>query len=1126
MHALAGGPQLDLDPRLLALLLGLGQPQPAFAAGEERRRDLVEVPLDGRERLGEARLDRLASGRRGASRAPSRLASRSARCTESSSSRSFSASYSSLASGLTWPSCSRRRSSRSSFSASSSRSSPSAGSAPAASSRRRASSRSASVRASSTSIAASRSPAARGLAQLDLLARRAAAARRPSSRRARRLLPRPAARSGASNRSTSTVERRSSRLGTARAAARARARSVAAHDAGSASASARAAARCPLGRAPRPPCAASARVREVLGLDAQGGRRPRPARRVRPSGATLGGEGARLGLARPRGEARPRAPRARASSLGEPRRALGERLLEPGAAAAADAQGLVEPLGARDEPLEPRRVGAAHAAQVRDRRERGRSGPRARSAQMRRAAASAAPPVRARSTSAASSRRRASSSSSTASAVSPANQSSPRCRIPADAVLGHRRRPARRAAPRGATTGRLDELARIAADEHDERAEPGGARALDELEPALGSSASTADGAMAERGGDGALRARLDLEQLQRELLALLGERARGGRKPFALGERLLERGEPLAARARRAPPDRRARAAAARAARVGLVGGTAELVGRRARVGARARLGQLARAARRAAAGRTRGAAGAAAPRRGARAARRGRRRSASTRPRRGGRAPASRLGREARRLRGRARRAATRAQRSSASTWQARALGRSRLRGAQPPAGPPPRARRRARDRGRARPRARRAATPRSDGGRLAPQARAARRRSAGGRARRSPARARPRRRSAPPRPRSRSATSCSRSSRRARGARSALARAAAHRPRRAAPRAARGRASRSPPGAARSPRASFSARSAAVACSASGRRRLRTSSSRSRARSTCIATRASFSSARWRRSLKRPRPAASSTSSRRSDGFELSTVSTLPCEITERRPPPSPTSESSSTRSMRRTAARLTRYWPSPPRCSRRATRDLGERQLGPGAVVVVEERARPRSGRPACGPPSRRRGRRRASRRAARCGLSEPVAQRIESETFDLPEPFGPTTTATPGSRRTSTGSTNDLKPRSLTAFRCTRREASERPRTPPPRSPGRSVACRRRPAARTARRSRPGPRTRASASSTSAQAASRSGLGEPGEHLVERAERLALELRALRRRRQPERRLDAAHLDLA
>ena len=38
---------------------------------------------------------------------------------------------------------------------------------------------------------------------------------------------------------------------------------------------------------------------------------------------------------------------------------------------------------------------------------------------------------------------------------------------------------------------------------------------------------------------------------------------------------------------------------------------------------------------------------------------------------------------------------------------------------------------------------------------------------------------------------------------------------------------------------------------------------------------------------------------------------------------------------------------------------------------------------------------------------------------------------MPEPFGPTTTATPGSSRISTGSTNDLNPRSLIAFRCMR-----------------------------------------------------------------------------------------------
>ena len=72
-----------------------------------------EVRLDGGVRLREARCAPSRRARRAASRARSRLASRSARCVESSSSRSFSASYSSFASGLTWPSESRRFSSRS-----------------------------------------------------------------------------------------------------------------------------------------------------------------------------------------------------------------------------------------------------------------------------------------------------------------------------------------------------------------------------------------------------------------------------------------------------------------------------------------------------------------------------------------------------------------------------------------------------------------------------------------------------------------------------------------------------------------------------------------------------------------------------------------------------------------------------------------------------------------------------------------------------------------------------------------------------------------------------------------------------------------------------------------------------
>ena len=54
-----------------------------------------------------------------------------------------------------------------------------------------------------------------------------------------------------------------------------------------------------------------------------------------------------------------------------------------------------------------------------------------------------------------------------------------------------------------------------------------------------------------------------------------------------------------------------------------------------------------------------------------------------------------------------------------------------------------------------------------------------------------------------------------------------------------------------------------------------------------------------------------------------------------------------PPRPTSASSSTRSVRRTGARLTRYWPSPPRCSRRAIESSRVVERGPIAVRVVED-----------------------------------------------------------------------------------------------------------------------------------------------------------------------------------
>ncbi len=224
-------------------------------------------------------------------------------------------------------------------------------------------------------------------------------------------------------------------------------------------------------------------------------------------------------------------------------------------------------------------------------------------------------------------------------------------------------------------------------------------------------------------------------------------------------------------------------------------------------------------------------------------------------------------------------------------------------------------------------------------------------------------------------------------------------------------------------------RSPRASFSARSAAVAWSASGRRRFRTSASTSRARSTWIPTRFSFSSARCWRRLNLPRPAASSTSSRRSSGFEASTASTLPWLTIECIEPPSPTSASSSTRSVRRTCALLTRYWPSPPRWSRRAI-ETSEKSSSPNPPLSLSKTSS--TSQLSAGVLPSAPLKRTSSGFSARSsdGVSEPAAQTIASATFDLPEPFGPTTTATPGSSFSSSVSGNDLKPRRRRERRCT------------------------------------------------------------------------------------------------
>src|SRR3954454_22975672 len=49
---------------------------------------------------------------------------------------------------------------------------------------------------------------------------------------------------------------------------------------------------------------------------------------------------------------------------------------------------------------------------------------------------------------------------------------------------------------------------------------------------------------------------------------------------------------------------------------------------------------------------------------------------------------------------------------------------------------------------------------------------------------------------------------------------------------------------------------------------------------------------------------------------------------------------------------------------------------------------------------------------------------------PITQLSASTTFDLPDPFGPTTHVMPGSSRSVVADANDLNPRSVRVFRCT------------------------------------------------------------------------------------------------
>jgi hypothetical protein len=156
-----------------------------------------------------------------------------------------------------------------------------------------------------------------------------------------------------------------------------------------------------------------------------------------------------------------------------------------------------------------------------------------------------------------------------------------------------------------------------------------------------------------------------------------------------------------------------------------------------------------------------------------------------------------------------------------------------------------------------------------------------------------------------------------------------------------------------------------------------------------------------------------LKRPSPAASSTSSRALD--RLRVQHRLDPPLRDHRAEPAAEADVGEQLDEVDAAhgAPVDEVLPlaaavEPPR-----DRDLANGELGQRAVLVVEEQLDlAEVDRLAAAEPAKRTSSG-FSARSSR-GASEPVAQRIASETFDLPEPFGPTTTATPGSSRTRPG----------------------------------------------------------------------------------------------------------------
>ena len=166
----------------------------------------------------------------------------------------------------------------------------------------------------------------------------------------------------------------------------------------------------------------------------------------------------------------------------------------------------------------------------------------------------------------------------------------------------------------------------------------------------------------------------------------------------------------------------------------------------------------------------------------------------------------------------------------------------------------------------------------------------------------------------------------------------------------------------------------------------------------------------------------------PAASSTKPRRTSGVACRIVSSWPWPTMTCISRPMPESLSSSCTSSRRAERPLIAYSEPP---LRNIVREIVTSAYSTGSApselsMVRATSARPSGARPAV--PAKMT----SSILPPRSVLApcSPITQASASTTFDLPEPFGPTTQVMPGSKVSEVAEANDLKPRRVRFFRYT------------------------------------------------------------------------------------------------